>query len=63
MPHPHAETRTPLHLLWLPLLWSLIGGTAAFLLAVPEDLALPLAAVVAFALLLRRNRRLAAASA
>lgn len=48
--------RTPLHLTVIPLIWSLVGGSAAWLLAVPEDVSLPLAAVAAFALILRKNR-------
>jgi hypothetical protein len=51
-----VQGRTPLHLTAIPLLWSLIGGSAAWLLAVPEDASLPLAAFVALALLLWKNR-------
>nr|CAD6629990.1 MFS transporter permease [arsenite-oxidising bacterium NT-25] len=32
-----ATSRPPMWLLALPLLWSLIGGTTAFLLSVPQD--------------------------
>lgn len=43
--------------LWLvPLLWSLIGGTAAWLLAVPEDLGLWAAAGTGILLLIRKHR-------
>ena len=52
-----SERRVPLHLTVIPLLWCLIGGTAAWLLNVPEDLALPLAGVAGLALVLRKNRR------
>lgn len=48
--------RTPLHLAIIPLLWSLVGGSAAWLLDVPQDLALPLAGVGGLALILHRNR-------
>src|SRR3546814_12255115 len=39
--------RVPRHLLAIPVLWSIVGGTAAWLLNVPEDLALPPAAAAA----------------
>ena len=52
-----SERRVPLHLTVIPVLWCLIGGTAAWLLNLPEDLALPLAGVAAMALVLRKNRR------
>lgn len=49
--------RTPLHLLVIPLLWSLVGGTAVWLLRIPEDAALPLAGLGGFGLVLWKNRR------
>ena len=52
-----SERRVPHHLAVIPLLWCLIGGTAAWLLNVAEDLALPLAGVAAMALVLWKNRR------
>jgi hypothetical protein len=45
-----------LHLTIIPLIWSLIGGTAAYFLGVTEDLALPVAALVALALLAGKQR-------
>lgn len=54
-----AEPRIPVSLMIIPVLWSLIGGTTALLLASPEDLALPLAAVIGFVLALVKNRRAA----
>jgi hypothetical protein len=51
-----AEGRVPLHLLVIPVLWALLGGSAAWLLNVPEDLALPLAAFVGLWLILRKTR-------
>lgn len=51
-----VQGRTPLHLTVIPLIWSLIGGSAAWLLEVPEDASLPLAAVTGFALILWKNR-------
>ena len=53
--------RSPLHLLVIPVLWSLIWGAAAWVLPIPEDLALPLAAVVATGLIVWKNRRATAA--
>lgn len=51
-----AEGRVPIHLLVLPLLWSLVGGSAAWLLAMPQDLALPAAALLTVVLALWKNR-------
>ncbi len=51
-----TERRVPLRLAVIPVLWCLIGGTAGWLLNVPEDLALPLAGVAAMALVLWKNR-------
>jgi len=42
-----VEGRARIYLLAIPLLWALIGGSAAWLLRVPEDLTLLLAALVA----------------
>jgi hypothetical protein len=49
--------RTPLHLVAIPVLWSLIGGTAAWFLGVTEDLALPVAGLGGLALIFIKNRR------
>jgi Family of unknown function (DUF6064) len=49
--------RTPLHLAVIPLLWTLIAGAMAWILSMPQDLALPAAGVGAFALMLWKNRR------
>jgi hypothetical protein len=47
-----------LRLLIVPLLWSLVGGSAAFLLQVPQDWALLLSGIlVGTALLLDRRQR------
>lgn len=51
-----TEGRTPLHLVAIPVLWSLAGGAAVWLLAVPEDLALPLAGLGGLGLVLGKNR-------
>lgn len=55
--------RTPGHLVVLPVLWSVIGGMAALLLAMPEDIALPVAGLGGAALIAWRNRRSRAAAA
>jgi Family of unknown function (DUF6064) len=49
--------RTPLHLAVVPLLWTLIGGATASILGIPQDLALPVVGLGAFALMLWKNRR------
>lgn len=49
--------RVPLYLAVIPVLWSLIGGTAAWFLGVTEDLALPVAGLGGLALILAKNRR------
>lgn len=55
--------RVPLYLAVIPVLWSLIGGTAAWFLGVTEDLALPVAGLGGLALILAKNRRTGAANA
>jgi hypothetical protein len=47
-------TRLPWWLLALPLLWSLIGGSAALLLDVRADLAMPIAAAITVVLNARK---------
>ncbi len=51
-----ADGRAPLHLSAIPLLWSLIGGSAAWLLDVPEDLALLPAGAAFGCLIVLKNR-------
>lgn len=51
-----VEPRVPWHLLFIPLLWSLIGGVGALLLALPQDAVLPPAAVLTAVLVIRKNR-------
>lgn len=53
-----AAGRTPLHLAAIPVLWSLVGGTAAWFLGVTEDLALPVAGLGGLALILVKNSSL-----
>ncbi|CAD7045945.1 hypothetical protein RHAB21_03614 [Pseudorhizobium halotolerans] len=54
-----ATRRVPVALLVVPLLWSLIGGSAAFLLDIPQDWMLLVSGVASLALLtmLDRDRR------
>ncbi len=52
-----AHGRTPLHLVAIPVLGSLYCGTAAWLLKLPEDLAVPLAGVGGLGLILWKNRQ------
>jgi Family of unknown function (DUF6064) len=49
--------RTPLHLAIIPLLWTLIAGATAWLLSIPQDLALPVVGIGAAVLLLWKDRR------
>jgi hypothetical protein len=51
-----VASRAPLHLAAIPVLWSVIGGTAALFLGVTEDLALPVAGIGGLAIVLRKNR-------
>ena len=51
----------PRLLLVIPFIWSLVGGSAAILLRVPQDWLLLASGVVAVVLLIRRDRRLAPA--
>jgi hypothetical protein len=52
-----SARRTPLHLAVIPLLWTLIAGATAWILSIPQDLALPAAGIGAFVLMLWKNRR------
>jgi hypothetical protein len=52
-----AAGRAPLYLAIIPVLWSLVGGTAAWFLGVTEDLALPVAGLGGLALVFIKNRR------
>ena len=54
-----AHGRTPWHLMAIPLLWALIGGTAPFLLGIVEDLFLLAAGLIGAVMVGLRNRQLA----
>jgi hypothetical protein len=56
-----TEGRAPLHLVVIPVLWTLVGGSAAWLLDVPEDLSLPVAGLAGLALIVWKNRTAARA--
>lgn len=50
-----AERKVPIYVYVIPFAWSLIGGSAAILLAVPEDLMLPVAGMITAVTLFRRR--------
>ena len=52
-----VEGRMPWHLAAIPLLWSLIGASAVWLLDMPEDLSLLAAGLCAVVLFVVRNRK------
>ena len=52
-----ATPRVPVTPMVIPVLWALIGGSAAWFLDIPEDICLPLSGLVALILLARKNRR------
>jgi Family of unknown function (DUF6064) len=51
--------RTPLRLVLVPLLWTLIAGATAWILWVPQDLVLPVVGLCAIGLLFWKSRRYA----
>ncbi|MDA7949078.1 MAG: DUF6064 family protein [Hyphomicrobiaceae bacterium] len=51
-----ARPRAPLVLMIVPLLWSVIGGLAVWLVGIPEDVVLPVAGVLAVNLVLWQRR-------
>jgi hypothetical protein len=52
-----TNEKMPVHLLIIPLLWSIIGFTAALNLTMYEDIGLLIAGVVGFILLMMSNRK------
>jgi len=52
-----AGKKVPVYILLIPFLWSLVGGSAAFNLGVPEDYGLIVAGVAGSTLILLENRR------
>ena len=55
-----ANKKMPMHLLIIPLLWSIIGFTAALTLTIYEDIGLLVASLTATTLLLISNKNLKA---
>jgi hypothetical protein len=53
-----ASRRVPLWVLAIPLLWSLVGTSAAFQFGIPEDYGLLVAGLLGTILVVIRNRRL-----
>jgi hypothetical protein len=51
-----AKGRTPLYLAIIPLLWTLVAGATAWILSIPQDLALPVVGAGGFGLLLWKNK-------
>jgi hypothetical protein len=54
-----TKARVARYVLWVPLLWSLIGISAAASLGMREDLGLPITGIAGTILILRRDRRTA----
>jgi hypothetical protein len=52
-----ANKKMPMHLLIIPLLWSIVGFTAAFTLTIYEDIGLLAAGATAFVLLIISKRK------
>lgn len=51
-----AFSRPPVHLMIVPLLWTVVGGSASVLLGIPGDLALPLAGLISLIAMLPETR-------
>jgi hypothetical protein len=56
------ENRVKPFLVVIPLLWSLLGLSAAVSLGMREDFALPLAGLITVAIIIHRNRKLTGAN-
>jgi hypothetical protein len=52
-----ADRKVPRYVIWIPLLWSLIGMFAAVYLGIWEDAGLPVAGITGTILILSRHRR------
>lgn len=52
-----AAGRTPVHLLVIPVLWTLVAGATAWVLGITQDLALPPIGLAAVALVFWKNRK------
>jgi hypothetical protein len=53
-----TRKRIPMITLLIPILWALIGFSAAFSLGIKEDIALLLSGLIAFRLLIKRNKEI-----
>jgi hypothetical protein len=51
------DSRAPLHLAVIPLLWALVAGATGWILAIPQDVAVAVAGLAAFCLILWKNAR------
>ncbi len=54
-----ARGRSPLHLIVLPLLWSLVAAATAWMLEAPGAMVLPAAGIIGTGVILWKNRRAA----
>jgi hypothetical protein len=52
-----TDGRTPWRLIVIPLAWTLVAGVTAWILSIPQDLALPVVGMGTLVLVLRKNRR------
>jgi len=57
------DKKCPVYFLIIPLLWSVLGSTASISLGVKEDMALGVTGIIAFVMILYKNRKTAAISA
>jgi len=51
------DGRTPVRLVLIPLLWTLVAAATGWVLEIPQDLALPVMGLAAVGLILWKNRR------
>jgi hypothetical protein len=52
-----VDGRAPLHLAVIPLLWALVAGATGWILSIPQDVAVAVAAFAAFCLVVWKNAR------
>jgi hypothetical protein len=51
------DGRTPVRLVLIPLLWTLVAGATGWVLGIPQDLALPIIGLAGVGLIVWKNRR------